>query len=144
MTEIMFDNFNVPSLFISISAVLALYSSGRTTGIVVDSGSGVTNTVPIYEGYQLPHAIMRMNLAGTDLTQYLQVMLAKLGINFSRETEFEVVKDIKEKLSYIAIDYAEEEKVYTETSTMDKIYQLPDGSNITISQQRFRCPEALF
>jgi hypothetical protein len=49
-------------------------------------------------------------------------MLAKLGINFSRETEFEVVKDIKEKLSYIAIDYAEEEKVYTETSTMDKIY----------------------
>jgi len=76
MTEIMFENFNVPSLYISISAVLALYSSGRTTGIVVDSGAGVTNTVPIYEGYSLPHAIMRMNLAGSDLTDYLLIMLA--------------------------------------------------------------------
>lgn len=60
----MFETFNVPSLYISISAVLALYSSGRTTGIVVDSGAGVTNTVPIYEGYALPHAIKTMNIAG--------------------------------------------------------------------------------
>ena len=63
-TESMFETFNVPSLFISISAVLALYSSGRTTGLVVDSGSGVTNTVPIYEGYSLPHAIKTMPFAG--------------------------------------------------------------------------------
>lgn len=71
MTEIMFETFNVPSLFISISAVLALYSSGRTTGIVVDSGAGVTNSVPIYEGYALPHAIMNIDIAGIDLTHYL-------------------------------------------------------------------------
>lgn len=64
MTEIMFDTFNVPSLYISISSVLALYSSGRTTGIVVDSGAGVTNSVPIYEGYALPHAIMINQIAG--------------------------------------------------------------------------------
>jgi len=134
MTEIMFENFNVPSLHISISSVLALYSSGRTTGIVVDSGAGVTNTVPIYEGYSLPHAIMSMKLAGNDLTDYLLIMLAQLGMNFSKATEFEVVKDIKEKLCYIAIDFPEEEKTFTETSSMDKIYQLPDGSNITISQ----------
>ena len=57
MTEIMFDTFNVPSIFISIQSVLSLYSSGNTTGVVIDSGAGVTNTVPIYEGYALPHAI---------------------------------------------------------------------------------------
>ena len=105
MTEIIFENFNVPSLYISKSSVLALYSSGRTTGIVVDSGAGVTNTVPIYEGYSLPHAIMSMKLAGNDLTDYLLIMLAQLGMNFSKATEFEVVKDIKEKLCYIAIDF---------------------------------------
>jgi actin-related protein len=71
MTEIMFDAFNVPSLYISISSVLALYASGRTTGIVVDCGAGVTNSVPIYEGYALPHAIQKIDIAGQDLTNYL-------------------------------------------------------------------------
>ncbi|MFO0131130.1 MAG: hypothetical protein ACK52J_00640 [bacterium] len=71
MTEIMFETFYVPSLYISISSVLALYSSGRTTGIIIDSGAGVTNAVPIYEGYALPHAIMKINIAGSDLTNYL-------------------------------------------------------------------------
>jgi actin-related protein len=86
MTEIMFDTFNVPSLFISMSAVLALYSSGRTTGIVVDSGAGVTNSVPIYEGYALPHAIMKNDIAGQDLTHYLLKQLAELGMKFSKTT----------------------------------------------------------
>jgi actin len=90
-TEAMFETFNVPSLFISISAVLALYSSGRTTGIVVDTGAGVTNTVPIYEGYALPHAIKTMTFAGQQLTHFLLKQLTSSGINFSKTTEFEIV-----------------------------------------------------
>lgn len=113
MTEIMFETFNVPSLFISMSAVLALYSSGRTTGIVVDSGAGVTNSVPIYEGYALPHAIMKIDIAGQDLTHYLLKQLAELGMKFSTTTEFEIIKDIKETLCYVSIDFEEEEKKYT-------------------------------
>jgi actin len=105
MTEIMFETFNVPSLFISISSVLALYASGRTTGIIVDCGAGVTNSVPIYEGYALPHAIMKNDVAGIDLTHYLLKQLAELGMKFSTTTEFEIVRDIKEKLCYVAIDY---------------------------------------
>jgi actin-related protein len=122
MTKIIFESFNVPNLYISNSSVLALNSSGRTTGLVVDSGSRLTNVVPIYEGYSLPHAIMKMNTAGYDLTNYLLKILSELEMNFSMATEFEVIKDLKEKLCYIAIDFEEEEKMYKNTSFMDKIY----------------------
>jgi actin-related protein len=83
MTEIMFETFNVPSLYIACQAVLALYSTGRTTGLVLDSGDGVTSTVPIYEGYALPHAIERNNFAGREVTQCLHKDLHDVGMKFS-------------------------------------------------------------
>lgn len=75
MIEIMFETFNVPSFYLSIQAVLSLYSSGRTTGLVIDAGDGVTHTVPIFEGYTLPHAIERNDLAGRDLTEFLRKLM---------------------------------------------------------------------
>ena len=105
MIEIFFEKFKVPAFYVFIQAILALYASGRTTGLVVDSGDGVTHIVAVFDGYSIDHALTRMDLAGRDLTEYMTKHLGEDGYSFKSSAEKEIAKDIKEKVCRVALDY---------------------------------------
>ncbi|GKT16611.1 Actin [Aduncisulcus paluster] len=146
MIELMFETFEVPYLVVKIQAILSLFASGATTGTVLDSGDGVTHIVPIYQGYKIDvlDSIKRLNFAGRDVTDYLQQLLQRRGsaLSFSVARR-ELSRDIKEKLSYCALDY-DEELSKAKGGAKDVTYELPDGSEIVIGSERFMCAEALF
>ena len=128
----MFETFKVPRFCLKTSAVLSLYASGRTTGIVIESGEGTTYSLPIYDGYYLPHAIKRNDLAGCDLTEYLVSLLWEEGHHFATSSERQIVREIKERLTYVALDFEAEIKTYAESSENDKLYELPDGNSLSV------------
>ncbi|MCH8909045.1 MAG: actin family protein [Candidatus Heimdallarchaeota archaeon] len=144
MAELMFETFNVPAMYISMQAVLSLYASGRTTGIVVDSGDGVTHVVPVYEGFAITHAISRVDIGGRDITDFLRRLLRQRGYALTSSAEREIVRDIKERLCYVALDPTKELALADKVSGMEKSYVMPDGDTVSIGQERFLAPEVFF
>ncbi|KAK2647731.1 hypothetical protein Ddye_015220 [Dipteronia dyeriana] len=146
MVETMFEKYNFAGVFIQIQAVLTLYVQGLLTGLVIDSGDGVTHVVPVVDGYSFPHLTKRMNVAGWHITSYLVDLLSRRGYAMNKNAAFETVREIKEKLCYIS--YKREYQLGLETTILVMNYivtaTLPDGRVIKVGTERFQAPEALF
>ncbi|XP_059280063.1 actin-like isoform X5 [Lycium ferocissimum] len=126
----------------NVSLIRLLFSQ---QSIVLDSGDGVSHTVPIYEGHALPHSILRLNLAGHDLTEYLMKILQESGCYvFNKPVGREFFRLLKERVAYVALDFEQEIENAKNSSSIVKSYKLPDGNVIIIDSERFRCSEVLF
>jgi actin-related protein len=133
LLQVLFETFNVPAAYIGTTAVSGLYASGRTTGVCVSSGDGITTIVPIYEGYALPHSIVRSAIAGRNITDYLMKLMTETGYSFTTTAEREIVRDIKEKLAFVAESPEEFDRLSATCAkgrsgaSVSKHYELPDG-----------------
>jgi len=144
LAEVFFESFSVPAVHVSLQAVLSLYASGRTTGVVLDSGDGVTHAVPVFESFALTHAITRIDVAGRDVTNYLQRLLRRAGYAFHTSAEREVVREMKERVCYVAKDPLQEEEAMRKRSGGMVQYKLPDERVINLGAELFTAPELLF
>jgi centractin len=145
MAEIFFESVRVPALFFTPPSVLSLYASGRTTGVVLDVGEGVTHAVPVYEGFALQHSVTRSNVAGREVTRHLQLQLRKSGLYFTTTAEADLVKTIKEEVCYLTPTALHDEAAVKDAKSKSTIqYQLPDGNTVSLSSERHEAPNVLF
>lgn len=149
--ETFFETFGVPAFFVQTQAILSLYASGRTTGVVLDCGAGCTSAVPVYEGFAVRHAIERTDLAGVDIDRYLQLLLRKspIGYHFHTTSEMEIVRNIKETVCHVAfnVEKAEADELLMGGGSFAHdavVYKLPDGKTVKIGPEKFRAAEILF
>jgi actin-related protein 2 len=144
MAEVMFERYNFGGVYVAIQAVLALYAQGLSSGVVVDSGDGVTHIVPVYESTVLNHLTRRLDVAGRDVTRNLISLLTRRGYALNRTADFETVRAIKEKLCYVSYDLALDKQLSEDTTVLVESYTLPDGRVIRVGSERFEAPECLF
>ncbi|HMN27371.1 MAG TPA: actin family protein [Caldilineaceae bacterium] len=140
LTQIMFSTFNVAGFFTGVNATYALDATGQYTGVVVDSGDGVTHIVPIYDGMLQSHAVLRLMLGGRDLTEYLGQLLGERGLQLTSNAQRGIVQDIKEKTGLAALDYDQSLQNGVEAVP----YMMPDGAVIPVGSERIRVAETLF
>lgn len=144
MCEVMFERYDFGGVYVAIQAVLALYAQGLSSGVVVDSGDGVTHIVPVHESTVLNHLSRRLDVAGRDVTRQLISLLLRRGYALNRTADFETVRQMKEKLCYVSYDLELDQRLSEETTVLVESYTLPDGRVIRVGSERFEAPECLF
>jgi actin-related protein 2 len=144
MGEILFEKIGLGYFNIEPQAKMTLYCEGEETGVVLDSGDGVTHVIPVFANYLLHHQIKRLDIAGRHITDYLIRLLQIKGYAFNSTADFEIVRELKEKYCFVSCDIESDRKLDKETTYYNSYTKLPDGRKIRISNEKFEAPEILF
>ncbi|CAD8065674.1 unnamed protein product [Paramecium sonneborni] len=142
ITKQFFESYNCPALFFAVSGVTSLFASGKSTGVILDIGDTISQSIPIYDGFYIQHSAQRVDLAGRDVTENLNNLLRRAGYTFTTTAEYEIVKKIKEKRCFLSPAMIGEDKFQEERKIKDQ-YMLPDNSTIELSFEKQRAPEIL-
>ncbi|KAM4874800.1 actin-like protein 9 [Thomomys bottae] len=140
LVEVAFESLQSPRMYVASQSVLSVYAHGKISGLVVDTGHGVSYTVPVFQGYNLPNAIERLDLAGNHLTAFLAEMLLGSGFHL-RQQDLDTVENIKHQYCYVASDFKKQRE---SDQDCKKSLKLPDGRTVTLGKELFQCPELLF
>ncbi len=143
IASILFETLGVPAVFFGSQPILSLYSSNHKTGIVLESGEGITQCCVAFEGFAIPHSYIRYDFGGKNVTEYLQTLLRRCGHNFNTTSEFEIVKKIKEEMCYALLSSSSSDERRPNESNETK-YLLPDGNHVPIREEKVMAPEILF
>lgn len=145
IAEHFFESLRVPALYFTPPSILSLYASGRTTGVVLDVGEGVTHAAPVYEGFALQHSVTRSDVAGRDVTRQLQLQLRQSGISLTTTAEADLAKKIKEEVCYLTATPLYDDAAINDARSQAKSqYRLPDGQGVSLSSERYEAPNVLF
>lgn len=144
IVQVMFEKYGFQAVNVSVQAIMALASQGLQTGMVVDSGDGVTHLVPVYQGFLEPSLVQRINLAGRHVTNQLMKLLVANGHPLNSTADFETVREMKQRLCYVANDLEVEQRFARETTVVERQYELPDSRVMRVGAERFLAPEILF
>lgn len=144
MTEILLEKIGIGGLNIEAQAKLAIMNEGKSSGLVLDSGDGVTHCIPVVHNTIDHHNITRLNIAGRHITEYLIRLLQMKGYNFNSSADFEIVRELKEKFCFVSPDIEQDRRIERETCYYNSYFKLDNGKTIKISNEKFEAPEILF
>lgn len=146
MAEIFFDVFECPFFTVQPTAVMAMYATGNTSAVVLDSGDGLTYALPVVEGVSHMQWMRHADYGGRDLNTLLAKMLAKYkDARFVRSKDLQQVINMKESLCYVSTNPERDfDMSIEELDAMAKTYKLPDGREVDLDEERWKVPEALF
>ena len=142
LVQTLFEAFGVMEIAVVPSGVCALYASGRTTGLVLDSGEGVTHVTPVFDSFIVQSAANRLNYGGKQITDHLKTIMFERGFNFTTPQDELLVRKLKEETCYVSLDYEADMKLAEDGLLAN--FDLPDGQSIQVGKERFRAPEILF